>query len=119
MGFEVMSELPETIFDGLLIEYRIAVPILGKQSWLTEIQYIREGRAFVDEQRIGPYKFWMHLHEIEACEGGVRFRDRVTYALPFGPIGTLAHALYVKKQLRRVFDYRARVLPECLGAAKP
>jgi hypothetical protein len=43
-------------------------------------------------------------------------RDAVTYRLPLGPLGTLAHALWVERQLRAIFDYRARVIPELLGA---
>ena len=33
---------PETMYDGLVIEYRIVIPLLGKQAWLTEIKHIRE-----------------------------------------------------------------------------
>ena len=32
--------------------------------------------------------------------------DRVRYSMPFGPIGRLAHRLFVRRDLRRIFDYR-------------
>jgi hypothetical protein len=39
----------------------------------------------------------------------------VRYALPFGPIGAIAHVLFVRRDLRRIFDFRqeaaARLLP--------
>jgi hypothetical protein len=33
-------------------------------------------------------------------------RDRVLYKLPFGPLGEVAHALFVRRDLRRIFDFR-------------
>ena len=106
MPFEIITDVPDKMYNGLLIEYRVGIPILGSQTWLTEIKYIREGHSFVDEQRIGPYKLWLHYHEITSHPEGVRFIDRVNYVLPCGPFGQLAHLLYVKKQLKYVFDYR-------------
>ena len=112
LDFEIVSNLPDEMSNGLIIEYRIGIPILGKQRWLTEIKHIREQHSFVDEQRIGPYKLWFHYHEITEVEGGIRFVDHVHYALPFGPFGALAHSLYVKKQLRHIFGYRETALQE-------
>jgi ligand-binding SRPBCC domain-containing protein len=50
---------------------------------------------------------WEHTHEFE--EDGPRatvIRDRVRYSLPFGPLGTLAERLLVRRDLRQIFDYR-------------
>lgn len=110
MSFEIVTEVPEKMYDGLLIEYRVGIPFLGKQSWLTELKHIREGHSFVDEQRIGPYKLWYHYHEISEVDGGVRFIDQVNYVMPFGPCGAIAHAIYVKKQLNQIFDYRKEAM---------
>lgn len=106
MSFEIITEVPDKMYDGLLIEYCVGIPIIGRQTWLTELKHIRPGHSFVDEQRIGPYKIWYHYHEITAVPGGVRFVDRVNYVLPCGPFGAIAHMLYVKRQLQHVFDYR-------------
>ena len=114
LRFSIVSEVPETMHEGLLVEYRIRIPVIGTQRWLTEIKHIREGHSFVDEQRIGPYRLWYHYHQISAHSGGVHFLDRVTYALPFGPLGALAHALFVRRTLNRIFDYRADRLRELL-----
>jgi ligand-binding SRPBCC domain-containing protein len=116
MPFEIITELPETMYEGLLIEYRVGIPLLGKQRWLTELKHIREGHSFVDEQRIGPYKFWYHYHEMTEVEDGVRFVDRVNYVLPFGPVGGLAHPLFVRGQLKKVFDFRRKAMEEHLGS---
>jgi ligand-binding SRPBCC domain-containing protein len=114
LSFEIITDLPEKMYDGLLIEFRVGIPLLGKQTWLTEIKNIRNGHSFVDEQRMGPYKLWHHYHEVQAENEGVRFIDRVHYTLPLGPLGTIAHALYVRKTLRQVFDYREKMLHRLL-----
>ena len=110
MPFEIVSSLPEEMFNGQLIEYRVGIPFLGKQTWLSELKHIRERHSFVDEQRIGPYKFWYHYHEITEVEDGVRFIDRVNYVMPFGPFGEIARAVYVKNQLERIFTYRREAM---------
>lgn len=90
MGFTVLSELPETIHPGLMIQYRVS-PLLGiSLAWLTEITQVTAPHYFVDEQRIGPYRVWHHEHffrEINAETTEVR--DRVHYVPPLGPIGAL------------------------------
>ena len=106
MAFEIVSDLPDEMTEGMLIEYRVRLPILGKQPWLSELKHIVPLASFVDEQKIGPYKLWYHYHAIEVCEEGVRFTDRVTYEVPFGIIGKLAHHLFIRKMLKRIFEYR-------------
>ena len=115
LEFEIISDLPETIFEGQLIEYSVGIPFLGKQAWLSELKHIKDRHSFVDEQLIGPYKIWYHYHEITEVEGGIRFIDRVNYVLPFGPLGSLAHALFVKKQLETIFNYRDKALPKAFS----
>lgn len=110
VAFEIVSELPDIMYDGLLIEYRVGIPFLGKQAWLTELKHIRERHSFVDEQLIGPYKLWYHYHEVREVEGGVRFIDRVNYVMPFGPLGAIARAAYVKGQLNTIFDFRSQAM---------
>lgn len=110
LSFEILTDLPENMYNGLLIEYVIGIPLLGKTRWVTEIKHIRERHSFVDEQRFGPYAFWYHYHEIAEVEHGVCFRDRVSYRMPFGPVGNLVHRLWVGKTLTGIFDYRATAL---------
>ena len=65
MAFEIIGESPERAYPGLLLEYRVKIPLLGWSTWLTEIKYVKEGFSFMDEQRVGPYKLWLHSHELE------------------------------------------------------
>jgi ligand-binding SRPBCC domain-containing protein len=70
---------------------------------------------FVDEQVVGPYRSWHHLHEFRAMEAGTEIRDTVHYALPLGPLGRLAHLLAVRRQLESIFAFRERVIAELFG----
>ncbi|MGC6424273.1 MAG: SRPBCC family protein [Lentimonas sp.] len=115
LSFEIVTEVPDKMYNGLLIEYRVGIQFLGKQTWLTELKHIKEQHSFVDEQRIGPYKIWYHYHEITEVAEGIRFIDRVNYVLPFGPFGAIAHAMFVKRQLQTIFNYRQEALPRALA----
>ncbi|CAM2005049.1 SRPBCC family protein [Acanthopleuribacter pedis] len=110
LRFRITSEDIDTMYAGQILTYRIkAVPGLW-QNWVTEIKHVSDRAAFVDEQRFGPYQFWHHHHRFEARDGGVFMVDRVFYRLPFGPLGNLVHALYVKKKLNWIFDFRYQTL---------
>lgn len=106
LNFTIVSDPPSHITDGLLIEYRIRLPWMGTRRWLTEIKHVRPGKSFVDEQRVGPYRFWYHYHELTQTGQGVMIVDEVTYALPFGVIGRMVHHWIIRRMLERIFDYR-------------
>lgn len=111
LNFEIVSTQPERMFNGLIIEYKITIPLLGKQRWITEIKHIRDGVSFVDEQRYGPYRFWYHYHEITPlAETRTRMVDRVHYQLPFGPLGLMIDRVWVRGKLNEIFTYRTKKL---------
>lgn len=119
MGFDITSEdLPEKMYPGMIICYKVS-PLLGiKMNWLTEITQVNEKIFFIDEQRIGPYKIWHHQHRIEPIEGGVLMTDIVTYQPPMGFLGSIANKLVIKNKLNEIFDYRKNVLNEIFGELK-
>ena len=120
LEFRILSDLPDTMYNGLMITYEIGIPLFGTHRWLTEIKHINEGISFVDEQRVGPYKLWYHQHFIEPVgKKMTRMIDRVTYLLPFGPLGTLVHKVKVKHMLEEIFDYRTQRLYELFGEGRP
>lgn len=110
LGFEVISEVPAEMYQGMVIEYRITPFTFVKTSWVTEITYISEGSFFVDEQRLGPYRFWHHKHFFEKKEKGVMMTDELHYCLPFGVVGDMMNTLIVRKKLEDIFDYRFKIL---------
>ncbi len=116
LGFEVVTPRPIAMRPGALIEYRLGLHRLPV-SWLTRIEEWEPGVRFVDAQLTGPYKLWHHTHEFEAAPGGgTLMRDIVRYALPLGPLGTLAHAVLVRRDVERIFDFRAEAIPRVLTA---
>lgn len=115
IGFEITSPLEERMFEGQIITYRVRIAPLVRITWVTEIKCVVEGRSFVDEQRFGPYRFWHHRHQFEPVPGGVLMRDKVHYALPFGPLGALADLLFVRRKLEWIFACRQRILTEFFG----
>ena len=109
LGFRIRTPLPVAMKPEARIDYTIRLgPV--PMRWRTRIAVWEPGTRFVDVQERGPYAHWEHTHEFTALGGGVLMRDAVRYALPFGPLGTVAHAVLVRALLARVFDFRfARV----------
>ena len=114
MTFTILSDLPDVMFEGQIIRYKIKIPFIGEQNWVSELKHIKDKHSFVDDQRIGPYKLWYHYHQIEECLGGVEFTDHITYSIPYGLFGEFAHCIYVKNQLKNIFDYREETTPTLL-----
>jgi len=110
MRFNITSGSPAKMYPGQIISYKVS-PVAGiKTNWVTEITQVVEESFFVDEQRFGPYKMWHHEHRFEIQGDGVLMTDRVSYKLPFGVFGRIAHALFVRKQLNQIFEYREKCL---------
>ena len=105
LQFEIVTPMPVAMGVGAELEYRLRlhrVPV----RWLTAIVEWDPPRRFVDVQMRGPYALWHHTHEFLEVGGQTLMRDTVRYALPFGPLGRIAHPLLVKRDLKAIFDYR-------------
>ena len=118
MGFKITSGRPKKMYTGQIISYRVS-PLPGiKTNWVTEITHVETNKFFVDEQRFGPYKMWHHEHHFEVQDDGILMTDRVSYKIPFGFLGHIAQALFVKKQLKGIFEHRVKVLDEKFNQKK-
>ncbi len=110
MRFHITSGVPKAMYPGQIISYRVS-PFPGiKTNWVTEITHVVDKKFFVDEQRFGPYSLWHHEHHFEERDGSVLMTDKVSYKIPLGFLGRIAHFLFVKKQLRSIFNYRIKAL---------
>ncbi len=117
MDFDVLTYVPDMMYEGLMIAYKIR-PLLGiPVNWVTEIKYVHEKSFFVDEQRFGPYKMWHHEHHFKEVEGGVEMTDIVSYDLPLGILGKMVHPILVKRKLDDIFDYRFKKVNELFPAS--
>jgi len=114
LGFSVVTPRPIEMRPGALVEYRLILHRLPI-SWLTRIEAWEPGVRFVDAQLTGPYRLWHHTHEFEADgPDHTVMRDTVRYALPLGPLGEVAHRMFVARDLQRIFDFRRDAVPRLL-----
>ncbi len=117
MAFIVTSKLDpnEKMYPGMIITYKVS-PLLGiKLNWMTEITQVAHERYFIDEQRSGPFRFWHHQHHFKTIPNGVEMTDILTYSLPLGIFGQMAHSLFVRKRLKEIFDFRKAKTTELFG----
>jgi ligand-binding SRPBCC domain-containing protein len=116
MGFVVTSNTGlGKMYPGMIITYKVSPMFNIKMNWMTEITHVKDFEYFVDEQRIGPYSMWHHQHKIEPIDGGVLMTDIITYQPPMGFLGAIANALFIKRQLQEIFDYRKIALENRFG----
>jgi len=110
LNLKITSELPDKMYEGMIITYKV-YPFLGIPSnWVTEITQVKEKVFFVDEQRFGPYKFWHHQHHFKEIDKGIEMEDIVTYALPLDPLSRLVNSFIVGNKVKEIFDFRKEVL---------
>ncbi len=111
LSFRILTPGPIGIHTGTLLDYRLSwhgLPI----RWRTEIKDWNPPFGFTDVQLKGPYTLWRHTHTFTPREGGTLMEDVVRYELPLGPLGDVAHAISVRRELQQVFDYRVKVIGE-------
>ena len=111
MGFKITSGNPAKMYEGQMITYSVGLLPGVRSAWVTEITHVDEPKMFVDEQRFGPYSMWHHEHFFESLpNGGVLMKDKVSYKIPYGPLGIMVEMLFIRNQLRNIFSYREVVL---------
>jgi ligand-binding SRPBCC domain-containing protein len=109
LRFRILTPGTIEMRPGAVIEYRLSLTGVPFR-WRTVIERWEPPTLFVDFQDKGPYKLWRHTHSFEEVAGGTLMRDRVEYELPFGPLGAVAHRLFVARQLDEIFAFRGRVV---------
>jgi ligand-binding SRPBCC domain-containing protein len=101
LGFEIVTPRLLHLSEGTRIEYRLhlfGIPF----SWQSEIQRWDPPEVFVDVQRRGPYKHWVHTHRFREKHGATIIEDEVQYTLPYAPLWALVYPL-VRLQLHQIF----------------
>jgi ligand-binding SRPBCC domain-containing protein len=110
LRFRILTPAPIKMEAGAVIEYRLAL-FGAPVYWRTVIESWDPEESFVDSQIKGPYALWRHTHSFE--EKGPRqtlMRDLVKYGIPYGALGRIAHALFIERWLKKIFDYRAAMI---------
>jgi len=105
---EIVTPQPLHLVEGTLIDYQLrlfGVPL----RWQSHMIRWDPPGTFVDAQRRGPYKSWIHTHRFREAEGETIIEDAVEYYLPYWPLGELVYPL-VRRQLHRIFRYRQQAI---------
>lgn len=109
MEYIVFTPRPIEKKAGTVIDY--SVRVFGiRMHWMTLITEYQPPYRFVEVQLKGPYTFWHHTHIFDESSRGTNIIDEVRYILPFGLLGRLVHALLVKREIVKIFEYRAKVI---------
>ena len=99
--FDITSKgLPEKMYPGMIISYKVSPLLNIKMNWVTEITQVKDKHFFIDEQRLGPYKMWHHQHFFERKDKCILMTDIVTYIPPFGILGDIANVFLIKKDFQ-------------------
>ena len=86
-------------------------------KWQSEITVWDPPNKFADEQRVGPYRQWIHTHRFtETGDGSTLIEDEVRYRLPLEPLGDIAQ-FFVERELNYIFDHRTKMVNEILRTA--
>jgi len=84
---------------------------------VSAVTVFEPGVRFVEEQREGPFRRWVHTHHFEALTGGgVGVKDHIDFEPPGGILGLRLTAAFVLRDLEWVFAYRRQKLTELLGS---
>jgi ligand-binding SRPBCC domain-containing protein len=106
LRFEILTPLPMVMRVGASIEYRLrlhGIPL----RWQSEITVWEPPFRFVDEQRRGFYRRWIHEHTFTQGGNGSEMHDFVLYSVPGG---WLTNLLFMQRDVRRIFEYRSHKL---------
>lgn len=114
LGFAIVDAPSRSLRAGDRIRYSIRVAGM-RLPWVSHISEWTDGVSFTDEQERGPYRTWVHRHLLRDAGGGTLMIDRVDYTLPLGFIGDFFGGWFVRRNLRQIFDYRAKVIEEIFG----
>ena len=115
LSFQILTPLPIEMRVGTLIDYRLklrGVPF----RWQTEITEWEPPFRFVDVQKRGPFRKWVHEHRFDEWDQGTLVKDVVTYAVPGGRI---VDKLFVRRDVKRIFAHRESQLRRQFGVAHP
>lgn len=116
LKFKIRTPLPINMQQGTLIDYQIR--LLGLPfKWRTEITAWEPPFRFQDVQLKGPYRKWQHTHFFSAVDGGTQMSDEVVYQIPLSTISNLTNALFIRKQIASIFEYRKEQMDTLFGYA--
>lgn len=114
LSFRILTPLPIEMGAGTLLDYRIGIHGIPVR-WRTRIARWEPPYAFADEQLRGPYSLWHHTHTFTPQRGGTRLGDEVRMRPKGGPLAGAVMALFVRRDVERIFRFRAAAMARRFG----
>jgi|TARA_B100001146_G_scaffold219765_1_gene227457 ligand-binding SRPBCC domain-containing protein len=115
LGFKILTPEPIEMTKGKVIDY--AIRLFGfPVYWRTLITDYNPPFRFVDKQIKGPYVLWHHTHTFKEVAGGVEIIDQVRYSIPFGILGEMLHRLWIKKDIKHIFEHRKQIIEDLFSS---
>ena len=109
---------PDLAGAGTLIQIsvRLLPPLPFRGRWVARIVDFEYGKCFRDVQVRGPFKRWEHLHWFEEKGATTLVRDIVQYEVGWGALGDAVNAMFVRRALEKMFEYRKQATERLLSA---
>jgi ligand-binding SRPBCC domain-containing protein len=114
LHFSIRTPQPIAMREGARIEYRISLRGIP-MTWVTDIAAYRPPDMFIDEQRRGPYRTWIHTHRFVDRDNGTLLVDDVEFDM----IGARIVGPFIARDLRRIFTHRHEALLAHFDQPKP
>jgi len=108
LNFKILPPVPKSSYAGLEISYRLNLHKFP-MYWKSRIIQYKKNDFFCDKQIFGPYMFWEHTHKFTSDGKNTIIDDVVNYKVLFGNV---IHKLFVKKDLKKIFEYRYKKIEE-------
>ena len=118
LKFKINSNSDKTMKEGAKFYYTIklyGIPL----RWKTIITKYEPPFLFTDVQETGPYKKWIHTHSFEVKNGKTIMKDKIEFDLYGGILKPIIYALFVKKSVKQIFEYRRKILEKKFNNSNP
>ena len=110
LRFRILN--PAVVIEtGARIDYRLTLHGIPLR-WQSEISRWDPPASFVDEQRKGPYRRWVHTHTFASEGGGTRVGDSVEFTMPFEWLV----GRFVMRDVQKIFAFRRQALMQRFGS---
>ena len=114
--FKILTTLDgRPIYEGQIIDYTVRPLFNIRMRWRTIITKVEEDLLFIDEQQLGPFRYWQHKHHFKPVNGGTEMTDELKYEIPGWFAGDIINAVLIGKDIRKLFDYRYLQIKERFG----
>lgn len=86
--------------------------LLKNRMFTSRITAMNAPAYFCDEMQQGDFKKFLHEHFFETNEQGTLMKDRIILEAPYGILGKLATALFLKNYIKRFLKERNKTIKQ-------